>query len=359
MRLPLNDDKNHIIDTQKTKEMIDYFMKKGYNYFDTAHIYHGKNSEKIVKELISDCYPRDSFVLTTKLPIFNLEKEEDMQLIFEEQLAKCGVEYFDYYLLHNVSSKHRAKFTEIDSFSFVKRMKDEGKIKHIGISCHDTPEFLEKVLVDHPEIEVVQLQINYLDWNDSVIQSGKCYDVACKYDKKVIVMEGLKGGSLVNLDDKSSKILSEYDDSISLVEWSFRFNLSLDNILVVLSGMNTIHEVKENIEICENFRALNDDERKLLDKVARNIHENIKVGCTGCNYCIDYCPQNIQIPEFFKLYNCQNMISQHSLGVYYRNLVSLENISPQDCTECNSCVSYCPQNIIIPETLKKVKESFE
>lgn len=360
MRLPLIDESITDIDGDKLKEMIDFYMSKGFNYFDTAHVYHKGKSELMVKELISERYPRESYVLTTKLPIFNLEKEEDMERIFAEQLDKCGVDYFDYYLLHNVSSKHVKKFTEIDSFKFVRDKKEEGKVKHIGISCHDSPEFLEDILTKHPEIEVVQLQINYLDWNDPVINAKKCYDIACKYGKKVIIMEGLKGGSLVELPNKALKILNKMDEKLSPVELSFRFNLSLDNILVILSGMNTLNDVKENIEIFEKNQKLNEEEYVILEKIVKEINENIKIPCTGCNYCIEYCPSNIRIPKFFEIYNSQQLLdNSHSLGMYYRNLVSFDNINASSCVKCNCCVDYCPQHINIPEMLEIVAKSFE
>ncbi|MBO7719713.1 MAG: aldo/keto reductase [Methanosphaera sp.] len=359
MRLPTVDDSVENIDVESSKKIIDYYMSRGFNYFDTAHVYHKKKSELIVKKALSSRYPRESFVLTTKLPIFNLESKEDMQKIFDEQLEKCGVEYFDYYLLHNVSSKHKDKFTKIDSFKFVRDKKKEGKIRHMGISCHDSPEFLEEVLISHPEIEVVQLQINYLDWEDKVVNARGCYEVACKYDKQVIIMEGLKGGSLLKLPGEALKILNDYDENISPIEWCFRFNYSLDNVLVVLSGMNSIDEVKENINIYENYRKLTKEEIALLENVSEVIRSDKKINCTGCNYCLGYCPMNIPIPRFFELYNSQQLLDKkNSSGVYYRNLVSISKVTPSDCVKCNCCVDYCPQHIDIPEMLEIVSKSF-
>lgn len=359
MRLPLIDEDTKEVDIQKFQELVDYYMDHGYNYFDTAYPYLNGNSEKSVKEVIVKRYPRNSFHLASKLPIFNLEKEEDMEKIFNQQLERCGVEYFDYYMLHNVSSKHVEKFTSIDSFSFIKDKKAEGKIKHIGISCHDTPEFLERILEDHPEIEFVQLQINYLDWTDDVIDSKGTYEIACKYDKQVIIMEGLKGGALVNLPQKAKNILLEYDDSQSPVSWSFRFNLSLDNILVILSGMNTMDDMKENIEIFENFSPLKMEDYKLLDRITGIINENNQIKCTNCGYCLSECPKSINIAYYFKLYNSQKLLDQtHSIGMYYRNFSS-SNSSASDCVECGMCVKMCPQNIDIPQKLKDVVNLFE
>lgn len=360
MRLPLIDEENKIIDIDKTRELIEYFMKKGYNYFDTAYPYLNGNSEKIVKTLLADRYPRESFVLTSKLPIFSLKSEEDMEKIFNEQLERCGVDYFDYYLLHNVSSKHHSKFTDIDSFSFVKKLKKEGKIRHIGISSHDDSKFLDEILTKHPEIEVVQLQINFMDWNDKIMDSKNCYNVACKHEKQVIIMEGLKGGALVNLPEEAINLLHKYDNEKSIVSWSFRYNLSLNNVMVILSGMNDISHLKENIEIFENFNRLNDEEYNLLDTVVKIVNKTNKIKCTECNYCINYCPQQINILKLFNLYNSQKLLKQsHSLSMYFNNHISLGNKKASDCIKCNSCIKYCPQQINIPKELEKVAETFE
>lgn len=361
MRLPLINEEENEVDIKTLQELVDYYMQEGYNYFDTAHTYLNGNSEKAIKQVLSDKYPRSSFFLATKLPIFNLEKEEDMEEIFNEQLERCGVEYFDYYLLHNVSTKHIEKFTEIDAFKFVKDKKEEGKIKHIGISLHDTPEFLEKILIKHPEIEFVQLQINYLDWTDNIIQSKKLYDIACQYDKKILIMEGLKGGALSNIPNEAKKLLYKYDKSKSAVSWSFRFNLSLENIMVILSGMNRMEDLKENIEIFENFTPLNKEEYLVLDEVRKIINSYSKIKCTSCNYCISHCPKNINIPYFFELYNSQKVLNQtHSLGMYYRNYTSQKNKNKaSECIKCESCIDSCPQKIDIPKELENVVKTFE
>ena len=358
MRLPLTNEKLSQVDLSRSIEMIDYYMQKGYNYFDTAHPYLKGNSEKTVRKALTERYPRDSFVLTSKMPIFNLKSEEDMEIIFNEQLKRCGVDYFDYYLLHNVSSKHLEKFTKIDSFEFIKQKQREGKIRHIGISCHDTPEFLESILVKHPEIEVVQLQINYLDWTDKIIKSGESYEVAKKYNKEVIIMEPLKGGSLINLPGKALELI-EHSSNKSPLSLAFHFCLGLDNIKVILSGMNSIDEVKENISVFENFNLLNTNEGALLEEVSKIINKHVLIKCTSCNYCADNCPQQIDIPYFFKLYNSQNLLeNSHSLSMYYNNFVS-RNKRPSDCLECNSCIDICPQQIDIPLMLKRISDVYE
>lgn len=361
MRLPLINEEEKEVDIKTFQKLVDYYMHKGYNYFDTAYTYLNGNSEKAVKEVLVDKYPRKSFFLASKLPIFNLEKEADMEEIFNEQLERCGVEYFDFYLVHNVSTKHIDKFTKIDAFQFLKEKKNEGKIKHIGISCHDTSEFLENILIKHPEIEFVQLQINYLDWTDNIIQSKEIYDVACKYDKPVIVMEGLKGGALINIPQEAKKILTDYNKSNSIVSWSFRFNLSLDNILVILSGINNMEHLIEDIKIFETFTPLNKEEYNVLDEVAKIIKKTSRINCTSCKYCISHCSKNIDIPYFFELYNSQKLLNQtHSLGMYYRNYISQhKNMNASDCIKCDICIDFCPQKIDIPKELEKVVKIFE
>ena len=232
--------------------------------FDTAYTYLDGNSEIAFKKAVVERYPRESFLIADKLPIFDLKSTQHMYEIFDKQLERCGVDYFDYYMLHNISTKHEEKYTKIDSFKFIKDKKKEGKIKHIGISCHDSPEFLENILKNHPELEFVQLQINYIDWTNNTIQSMKCYEVACKYKKSIIVMEPLKGGALVDIPNKSRKLFQ----GMSPVEGAFRFILSLDNIMIILSGMNKFEQIKEkNTKIIDNFKPLTKMEYEILNNV--------------------------------------------------------------------------------------------
>lgn len=359
MRLPLLD-KNDTssINIELFNKMIDYYMDRGFNYFDTAYPYLNGNSEKALRQSLVERYPRDSFLIADKLPIFNLTSTKHMQEIFDEQLERCGVDYFDYYMLHNISTKHKEKYTKIDSFNFIKNKKEEGKIKHIGISCHDKPEFLENILKTHPEIEFVQLQINYLDWRDTIIQSKECYDVACKYNKPIIVMEPLKGGALCKLPSDIEEIFKNYNDK-SIVSWALRYILSLDNIFMILSGMNSFEQIKENISIVDNFKPLNSKEQSILNEVISAINKTKHIKCTSCNYCIDVCPKNINIPKFFELYNTQKLLNQeHSIGMYYRNYIS-NHVNPKECIKCNNCLDYCPQHLNIPLYLEEVVKQFE
>lgn len=361
MRLPLLDeDDSSSINQELVNEMVDLYMENGFNYFDTAYVYLDGNSEVSFRKAVVERYPRESFLIADKLPIFDLNDEDEMQIIFNQQLERCGVDYFDYYMLHNVSTKHKDKFTKIDSFKFIIDKKKEGKIRHIGISCHDTPEFLENILIKHPEIEFVQLQINYLDWDDKNIQAKECYGIACKYNKPVIIMEPLKGGALVNVPDEVDKLFKSYDDC-SIASWSFKFNLSLDNIMVILSGMNTIEQLKDNILSVDTHKSINNEELAIINEAVSMINKTLEIKCTSCKYCIDACPKNIMIPKYFELYNTQKLLNQeHSTAMYYRNYISdSSHVKPSMCIKCNCCLDYCPQHLNIPVNLEKVINLFE
>lgn len=358
MRLELVNHDTKEINIDLFKQMIDCFMDAGYNYFDTAYTYLNGNSEKALKKALVERYPRESFFLADKLPIFNLNNASEMEEIFNTQLKRCGVEYFDYYMLHNVSTKHQSKFTDIDSFKFILNKKKEGKIRHIGISCHDNAKFLDSILKKHPEIEFVQLQINYLDWNDEIIQSKACYEVALEHDVDIIIMEPLKGGLMSYAD---SDILDEFDkhSSRKAVDLAFSFFKHLDNVMVVLSGMNNMGNLLENIRIFEDDKKLSEDDLEFLDRINRLMHSYDLIKCTGCNYCIDHCPKAIKIPDFLKLYNTQKTSKNHSVGMYYRNMITRYSSSPKDCINCGNCTKFCPQDIDIPKYMDEITALFK
>ena len=248
MRLPITDQNNQIsVDFQQFCDMVDSFIEQGFTYFDTAYMYHDFKSEEFVREALVKRHSRDSFTLATKMPTMFLKKEEDLERIFNEQLEKCGVEYFDYYLLHNLNAINYPIAEKFDAFDFIMKKKAEGKIKHIGFSYHDNAELLEEILTKHPEVDFVQLQINYLDWNSEGIQSGKCYNVATKHNKPVVVMEPIKGGTLINIPDEAKTLLTETDPNLSIASWAVRFAASLDNVMVVLSGMSNFEQLKDKL----------------------------------------------------------------------------------------------------------------
>ncbi len=260
MRLPFRDDR---VDSGLVRQMVDLFMENGFNYFDTAYKYCRGLSEPALREALVDRYPRESYVLTTKLSNEFMRRPEEQEQVFEDQLNRLGCGYFDYYLLHNQGAVDYQVSLELDSFAFVKQKKAEGKIRHIGISFHDKAELLDEILTAHPEIEVVQLQINYLDWDNESIQSRKCYETARKHGKPVIVMEPVKGGTLVNLPEDAEALFRSYHKDASNASWALRFAASHEGVMMVLSGMNTMEQMEDNIRTMKEFQPMNEEELRL------------------------------------------------------------------------------------------------
>ncbi len=358
MRLPLlNKDDQTSIDVKQVEKMFDLFLSRGFTYFDTAYMYHEYKSESIVKEALVNRHPRDSFTIASKLPSMFLKTPEDQVRIFDEQLNKVGVSYFDYYLLHNLNSRTYPTVCKFNSVDFLLKKKEEGKIKHMGFSFHDTPEYLDKILTEHPEIEFVQLQINYLDWDNPNVQSRRCYEVALKHHKKVVVMEPVKGGTLADIPMKGKEEFMKIS-SASPSSFAIRFAASLDDVMVVLSGMSTLGQVEDNTSYMENFLPLTEKEYKAIDKVRDIIHSNIAVNCTGCRYCVDGCPKKILIPDLFKLYNKEKQYMSKGLRDEYNRLI-LTSGKAKDCISCRQCERTCPQHLPVSDLMKKVSASFD
>ncbi|MBR0472460.1 MAG: aldo/keto reductase [Methanosphaera sp.] len=362
MRLPQTDDNPENIDQEQLNQMVDIYMENGYNYFDTAYPYHNGLSETALKKAVVDRYPRESFKIADKLPIFFIHEEKDMQPYFEEQLERCGVEYFDYYMLHNVCSWNEYAFTKVDSFGFLKQKKKEGLVKQIGISLHDEPKYLEKILEQHPEIDFVQLQINYLDWEDKAIQAKKCYEIARKYNKPIIVMEPIRGGGLAKIPEEAEKLMKEYNPETKPSSWALRFCAGLQDVVMVLCGMNNIEQMKENIESMNDYQPINKEEQEILEKVADIIHSAIEIPCTSCNYCLETCPQNIYISKYFELYNAEKQTKWQGFSQQvnlYLTYIEKNYGRARDCVECDVCIHQCPQRLDIPGYMKKVSEEFD
>ena len=362
MRLPLIDkDDATSVDMDLLCKMVDKFMERGFTYFDTAYVYHKQQSEIYLKKALVERYPRDSFTIATKLPLPKVNCEEDNRKIFEEELEKCGVDYFDYYLLHAMNSERFEKAKKMHSFEFIKEMKAQGKIRHIGFSFHDSAELLEKMLIEWPETEFVQLQINYLDWLNPSIQAKACYDVAVKYNKPVIVMEPVKGGSLVNIPEEAQKLMKDYAPDASIPSWAIRYAATPENVFMVLSGMSNMEHVEDNTSFMENFVPFCDEEYKITDKVVDIIHQSIAIPCTACQYCVDGCPKHIPIPKFFALYNAELQALNKGFSTqqtYYTNMTAYM-AKASDCIACGQCERACPQHISIIDELIKVSEKFE
>ena len=359
MRLPVIDGNNNKIDYEKAREMIDKYMANGFTYFDTAYMYHGGESEKAFGELVAKRYPRSSYILTDKMPVMRINSADEYPKIFAEQLQRCQVEYFDYYFLHAIGMNTYRKIQEHDGFGYLKKLKEEGKIKHIGFSFHDTADVLDKILTEHPETELVQLQINYIDWEDDSIQARKNYEVCMRHGVDVAIMEPLKGGSLVRLPEKAKDILSNANPNASIASWGLRFATSLDKVVIVLSGMSNMEQLEDNMSFMSDFVPLSESERNTIDKVVDIINESIAVACTGCRYCVDGCPKKIAIPEYFAIYNNQSQFGLvPGLRTTYNHLKA-NGGAPSDCINCRKCVKACPQQLDIPLHLAGVTKTFE
>ena len=355
MRLPMNGDE---IDMDQTKKMVDTFMSKGFTYFDTAYVYIGGKSEVALKEAVVDRYPRDSFQCATKLPLWDQKSREELQEILDTSLQRAGLEYYDFYLLHAMSAERAQKADELRAWDFMKQVKAQGKAKHIGFSFHDSAEALEDILKNHPEMEFVQLQINYADWESDSVQSRKCYQVARKYNKPVIIMEPVKGGSLATMTPEVQKLFKDANPEASIPSWAIRYCASLEGIITVLSGMSNEEQLNDNVSYMEDFQPLTDSERQVVAKAVEILNNTPTIPCTACKYCVDGCPQKINIPGVFKAMNDLTLYNNKANAQRDYNNATKEGGKAGDCVQCGACEAHCPQKIQIIETLKKAAQTF-
>lgn len=355
MRLPMIGDE---VDTEQTKKMVDTFLANGFNYFDTAHGYIEGKSEKSLKVCLTDRYSRDQYVLTNKLTREYFKTEEDIRPFLEQQLKDCGVEYFDYYLMHAQGADIFKYFKERRAYETAFELKKEGKVKHVGISFHDTAEVLEQILTEYPQIEVVQIQLNYLDFEDSAIQSRKCYEVCRKHNKPVIVMEPVKGGSLVNLPAEARKVLDDLNGG-SPASYAIRFAAGHEGIEMVLSGMSNMEQMEDNISFMKEFKPLSEEELVAVQKVTEIINNTNLIPCTACRYCVEGCPQNISIPDLFACMNAKQIHKDWNADYYYNVVHTANKGKASDCIKCGKCEKICPQHLEIRNLLEDVAKEFE
>ena len=355
MRLPMAGEE---VDIPQTTKMVDAFLEAGFNYFDTAHGYLQGKSERALKTCLTSRYPREKYILTNKLTANFFQTEEDIRPFFESQLEACGVDYFDFYLMHAQGAGNYPHFQACHAYEVAQRLKAEGKVRHVGISFHDSAEMLETILTDHPEVEVVQIQFNYLDYEDPSAQSRRCYEVCRKHGKPVIVMEPVKGGNLVNLPEEARAVLDALHGG-SPASYAIRFAAGFPGMWMVLSGMSTLQQVEDNLAFMKDFQPLNETEMAAVEKVRAIFHSKDLIPCTACRYCTDGCPQHIAIPDIFAARNAKEIHRDWNADYYYSEVCTAPGRRASDCLQCGKCEKVCPQHLPIRELLQEAAGVFE
>ena len=355
MRLPMKGDQ---VDTEETCRMVDAFLDAGFNYFDTAHGYLDGKSELALKDCLTSRYPRDRYILTNKLTNFYFKKEEEIRPFFESQLAACGVDYFDFYLMHAQNEEIFKFFKPCHAYETAFELKKEGRIRHVGISFHDRAEILEQILTEYPEIEVVQIQFNYVDYDDPAVQSRKCYEVCRKFNKPVLVMEPVKGGNLVNLPEEAKKVIEDLHGG-SPASYAIRFAAGFPGMMMVLSGMSSLAQMQDNISFMKDFKPLDETEMEAVKKVQAIFRGMNLIPCTACRYCTAGCPKKISIPDLFAIMNTKQLYHDWNADYYYNAVHTSPGRKASDCIKCGKCEKACPQHLQIRKLLEEVAKEFE
>ena len=353
MRLPMNGEE---VNYEEFSKMIKYYLDNGFNYFDTAHGYIRGLSEKAIKDCLTSKYDRNLYTLTNKLTDSYFNSSDDIIPFFKSQLELCGVGYFDYYLMHAQNRDNYLKFKRCNAYEICNKLKEEGFIKHLGISFHDTSDILDMILTKHPEIEFIQIQFNYLDYDSDTIESKKCYDVCRRHNKQILIMEPVKGGKLVNLPKDADDIIKELNGG-SNASYAIRFAASFEGVFMVLSGMSNMEQMEDNVSFMKDFVPLNDKEFEALAKIRKIITGEKLIGCTGCEYCLEGCPKHILIPNLFKCLNQHKRSHDWTVDDYYK--YSTRDSKASDCIKCGKCEHICPQHLNIRELLEEVSRTFE
>ena len=355
MRLPMKDGE---VDREEFTRMVDGFLEAGFNYFDTAHGYLDGKSETAIRACLTSRHPRESYVLTNKLSNNYFQSQEEIRPLFQSQLEACGVEYFDFYLMHSQNKDVFEKYKRCRAYETALELRREGKVRHVGLSFHDKAQVLDQILTEYPQMEVVQIQLNYVDFEDPSVESRKCLEVCRAHGKPAIIMEPVKGGSLVNLPPTAQMVFDELKGG-SNASYAIRFAASQEGVWMVLSGMGNMDMIRDNVGFMKEFKPLDDREREAVDQVCAILRSQGLIPCTACRYCTERCPKGIDIPALFACMNRKKVFNNWNSVYYYQNVLTGEGTRASDCLKCGACEEICPQHLKIRDLLGEVAAEFE